>query len=127
MSYEKEFSLTELNKPKQWTKLTDMAKKHVPIIKAPEEVEAKETFTVKVKVGGIDGVEHPNILGHWINWVELYAGERLISRFEFAPEICDGYFVNLNIALNGPTTLRARAFCNLHGVWEGKERKIAVK
>jgi len=126
LSYEKEFSLTELNKPKDWTKLTDMAKKHVPIIEAPEKVKAKVPFTVKVKVGGIDGVEHPNMLGHWINWVELFAGERLISRFEFAPEMCDSYVVNLNVTLNEPTMLVARAFCNLHGVWQGKGRRVVV-
>ena len=127
MSYEKEFSLTELNKPKDWTKLPDMAKKHVPIIEAPEKIKAKEPFTVKVKVGGIDGVEHPNTLGHWINWVELYAGERLISKVEFAPEMCDGYIVTLNITLNEATTLKAREFCNLHGVWEGREKKVVVE
>lgn len=127
MSYEKEFSLTKLNKPKDWTKLPDMAKKHVPIIEAPEEVKTKESFNVKVKVGGIDGVEHPNTLGHWINWVELYAGERLISKVEYAPEMCDGYVVTLNITLDDSATLRARAFCNLHGVWEGKEKKVVVE
>jgi superoxide reductase len=126
LSYEKEFSLTKLNKPKDWAELPDMAKKHVPIIEAPEEVKAKESFNVKVKVGGIDGVEHPNTLGHWINWVELYAGERLISKVEYAPEMCDGYVVTLNITLNESATLRARAFCNLHGVWEGKEKKVVV-
>ena len=41
-----------------------MAKKHVPVIEAPEKAKAKEPFTVKVKVGGIDGIEHPNTLGH---------------------------------------------------------------
>lgn len=127
MSYEKEFSLTKLNKPKDWAELPDMAKKHVPIIEAPEEVKAKESLNVKVKVGGIDGVEHPNTLGHWINWVELYARERLISKVEYAPEMCDGYVVTLNITLNESATLRARAFCNLHGVWEGKEKKVVVE
>ena len=127
MGYEKEFSLAKPNKPEDWTNLTKMAKKHVPIIEAPEKVKAKEPFTVKVKVGGIDGVEHPNTLGHWINWVELYAGERLISKVEFAPEMCDGYVVILNVTLNETATLRARGFCNLHGVWEGREKKVVVE
>lgn len=127
MSSEKEFSLTALNKPKDWTKLPDMAKKHLPIIEVSEKVKAKEPFTVKVKVGGIDGVEHPNTLGHWINWVQIYAEERLISRVEFAPEICDRYLVTLNITLNENSTLRAQGFCNLHGVWEGQEKKIVVE
>ena len=127
MSYAKEFSLTELNKPQDWKNLTDMAKKHVPIIEAPAKAKAKEPFTVKIKVGGIDGVEHPNTLGHWINWVELYAGERTISRVEFAPEMCDGYVSTLNVTLSETATLRAREFCNLHGVWEGREKKVIVE
>jgi len=127
LSYAKEFSLTELNKPQDWKNLTDMAKKHVPIIEAPAKAKAKEPFTVKIKVGGIDGVEHPNTLGHWINWVELYAGERTISRVEFAPEMCDGYVSTLNVTLSETATLRAREFCNLHGVWEGREKKVIVE
>lgn len=124
---EKEFSLTELNKPEDWTNLTIMAKKHVPIIEAPEKAKAKEHFTVKIKVGGIDGIEHPNTLSHWINWVELYAGDRLISRVNFAPEMCDGYLMTLNVTLNETATLRVRELCNLHGVWEGKEKTIIVE
>jgi superoxide reductase len=127
LSYEKGFSLRRLNKPADWVNLADMAKKHVPIIEAPTKAKAKEPFTVKVKVGGIDGVEHPNTLGHWINWVELYAGERRISRVEFEPEMCNGYIVNLNVALDETSTLRARAFCNLHGVWEGREKEATVE
>ena len=127
MSYEKEFSLTELNKPKDWTNLTNMAKKHVPVIEAPEKVKAKEPFKVKIKVGGIDGVEHPNTLGHWINWVELYAEERLVCRVEFAPEMCDGYVATLNVTLNESAMLRAREFCNLHGIWEGREKRVKVE
>lgn len=124
---EKEFSLTKLNKPKDWSNLTVMAKKHVPIIEAPNKVKAGEAFTVKVKVGGIDGVEHPNTLSHWINWIELYAGERLISRVNFAPEMCNGYVVNFDITLSQSITLIAREFCNLHGVWVGKEKPVTVE
>ena len=127
MSVEKEFSLTELNKPEDWTNLPVMAKKHVPIIEAPDTVKANEPFAVKVKVGGIDGVEHPNTLSHWINWVALYAGERLISKVEFGSELSDKYVVTLNVTLNETATLRAQEFCNLHGVWEGKAKKVTVE
>jgi len=127
LSTEKEFSLTELNKPADWMNLTIMDKKHVPIIEAPSKVKANEPFAVKIKVGGIDGVEHPNTLSHWINWVALYAGERLISRTEFAAELSDKYVVTLNVTLNETATLRAQEFCNLHGVWEGKAKKVTVE
>ena len=126
MSGKKEFSLTELNRPDDWDNLPGMAKKHVPVIEAPAKVKAKEPFTVKIKVGGIDGVEHPNTLGHWINWVDLYAGERMISRFVFAPEMCDGYVATLRVSLNETATLRAQELCNLHGVWEGQPVKVTV-
>ena len=122
-----EFSLTELNKPADWTNLTIMAKKHTPIIEAPSKVKANEPFAVKIKVGGIDGVEHPNTLSHWINWVALYAGKRLISRVEFGSELSDKYVVTINVTLNESATLRAQEFCNLHGVWEGKTKKITVE
>ena len=127
LSTEKEFSLTELNKPADWNNLTGMAKKHVPIIEAPAMVKTNEPFVVKIKVGGIDGVEHPNTLSHWVNWVALYAGERLISRIEFGSELSDGYVVSLNVTLNQSATLRAQEFCNLHGIWEGKTKPVKVE
>jgi superoxide reductase len=107
--------------------LPGMAKKHVPVIEAPKKVKADEPFMVKVKVGGIDGVEHPNTLSHWINWVALYAGERLISRVEFGAELSDKYEVTLNVTLKETASLRAQEFCNLHGVWEGKAAKVMVE
>ncbi|MBT8171569.1 class II SORL domain-containing protein [Candidatus Bathyarchaeota archaeon] len=127
MSIKKEFSLTELNRPLNWNDLPDMAKKHVPIIYASDVVKANESFVVKIKIGGIDGVEHPNTLTHWINWVALYAGERLITKIEFGSELSDKYVANINITLNESTTLKAKGFCNLHGVWEGKTKKIIVQ
>jgi superoxide reductase len=126
LSTEKEFSLTELNKP-DWNNLTVMAKKHTPIIEAPSKVKANEPFVVKIKIGGIDGVEHPNSPSHWINWVALYAGERLISRTEFGSELSDGYVITINVTLAASATLRAQEFCNLHGVWEGKAKQVTVE
>ena len=121
-----DFSLAELNKPKDWSKLTPMAKKHLPIIDAPEKVNANEAFQVKLKIGGIDEVEHPNLLGHWINWVILYAGLRPIAQVWFYPTVTDGYVVTINATLKESSTLYAQTYCNLHGVWEGKGHKITI-
>jgi len=120
------YSLTELNKP-DWTNLTDMDRKHTPVIEAPDSVEADKPFEVTIKVGGIEGVEHPNMLGHWITWLELYVGERYIGKVEFAPEVSNSYKVIMTIALKESGNLRARAFCNLHGLWEGKGKSITVR
>lgn len=127
LSTEKEYSLTELNKPTDWNNLPGMAKKHVPIIEAPTTAKANIPFVVKIKIGGIDDIEHPNTLSHWINWVTLYAEKRLIARIEFGTELTDGYVGTINITLNQSATLRAQALCNLHGIWEGQAKKITVE
>ncbi|MDG6223172.1 MAG: class II SORL domain-containing protein [Candidatus Bathyarchaeota archaeon] len=121
-----DYSLTELNRP-DWNNMTVMSKKHTPIIEAPSKVKADEPFAVKIKVGGIDGVEHPNTLSHWINWIALYAGKRLISKIDFGAELSDGYVVTINVSLKESANLHAQEFCNLHGVWEGKAVKVTVQ
>jgi len=121
------YSLTKLNKPADWNNLAVMDKKHVPIVKAPGTVKSGEPFKVQLKVGGIDNIEHPNVLSHYINWVELYAGERPIGKINFAPVMSNGYNVKISITLQESTTLRARAFCNLHGLWEGQGEKVTVE
>jgi superoxide reductase len=127
LSSEKEYTLVELNKPTDWNNLKIMDKKHLPIIEAPSKVKANEPFTVKIKVGGIDGVEHPNTLSHWINWIALFAGNRWIGRVALAPEIIDKYVITFTVTLSKSTTLRAQDFCNLHGTWEGKAKQITVE
>lgn len=122
-----DYSLAELNKPKDWNNLTIMDKKHIPIITVPDSVKAGEPFEVQLRAGGIDGIEHPNQLSHYITWIELYAEERYLGKVEFAPVVSNGNKVKLSILLEKPTTLRARAFCNLHGLWEGKGKKVIVK
>ena len=121
-----DFSLTELNTP-DWKNMTVMSKKHTPIIEAPSKVKADAPFVVKIKIGGIEGVEHPNTLSHWINWVTLYAGKRVIAKIDFGPELTDGYVVTINATLKESTNLHAQAFCNLHGIWEGKAVKVDVE
>ena len=118
------FSLTEMNRADP-TNLTDMMRKHTPVIEAPDQVKTGEPFAVALKVGGIEGVNHPNLLGHWINWVDLYAGDRLLARTELAP-VASQPEATLHISLEEPATLRAVAYCNLHGVWEST-KAVAVK
>jgi superoxide reductase len=122
-----EFSLTKLNKPADWNNLSVMSKKHAPIIEAPDTIKADQPFAVKIKVGGIDGVEHPNTLSHWINWVALYSGERLIAKVQFGSELSDGYVVTISVTLKESGNLKAKGFCNLHGVWEGKTKLVKVQ
>ncbi len=128
-----EFTLKEINKAKDPSNLTVMDKKHLPLIaEAPEAIEKGRPFKVKVKVGGIDGVEHPNVIGHWINWIEILAGDIPLAKISYMPVYSDGYEATISIVLEESSTLKLKAYCNLHGVWEGDEvtggaKRINVK
>ena len=118
-----EFSLTKMNRADP-ANMIDMMRKHSPVIDAPDKVKAGEPFAISVKMGGIDGVEHPNILGHWINWAALYAGDRPLGRAEFAPVVSQPE-TTFHLALDESTSLRVVAYCNLHGVWEST-RQVTI-
>lgn len=103
-----------------------MDKKHIPIVTGPKLVKANEPFEVTIKIGGVDRVEHPNVLGHWINWVILYADLRPVCQLFFYPTLTNNYTAKFHVTLNTSATLVAQAYCNLHGVWEGKGIKVNV-
>jgi superoxide reductase len=103
--------------------LTDLEKKHIPVIDAPDNVRMGECFEVTVEVGKL--LAHPNERQHFIGFVELYAGEYYLGRQDFsAVTTCP--VAKFCVQLDHPwQQLRAFALCNLHGVWEGS-RRIAV-
>ncbi|KUK05244.1 desulfoferrodoxin family protein [Methermicoccus shengliensis] len=113
--------LKKVNRPTG--ELNDFQKKHIPVIDAPERVRADEAFEVSVTVG--EWVKHPNELGHFIEWIELYCGDVLLTRADLGPVLADPKVV-FRIRLDESGTLRAVAKCNLHGVWEST-KEIAVE
>ncbi len=71
----KEWSCSEdilcgVNELKDKDSLTDLEKKHIPLIVAPGKVKREEAFEVKAEVG--NSLAHPNEPGHFIEWLELY-------------------------------------------------------
>jgi len=80
----------------------DAAKeKHVPVI------EVGSGF-VKVTVGS---VPHPMDEKHYIEWIELIADGKAYRQFLKPGEVATATF---NVSA---TTLTAREYCNLHGLW----------
>ncbi|MEN8140174.1 MAG: desulfoferrodoxin [Thermodesulfobacteriota bacterium] len=85
---------------------TDAAQeKHVPVL-------AKEEGGWRVTVGS---VPHPMADDHYIQWVELIAGDT-VHRCQLQPGGEPSAFFPV-AAAQQPT---ARALCNLHGLWTGK-------
>lgn len=113
--------LKKVNRPTG--ELGDFQKKHIPVIDAPEHVRADEAFEVSITVG--EWVKHPNELGHFIEWIELYMGDVFLARADLGPVLADPKVV-FRIRLDESGTLRAVAKCNLHGVWEST-KEIAVE
>lgn len=112
----------QVNKAKDANNMTDLEKKHLPMIDCPDAVKKGQQFQVTIEVGKL--LKHPNENFHYIEWIELYADDVFISRLDLIPVVAVPK-VALNISLNESHTLRARARCNLHGIWE-YNKKIKV-
>ncbi|MFB6290847.1 MAG: class II SORL domain-containing protein [Candidatus Bipolaricaulia bacterium] len=104
-------------------KMSALEKKHTVVIDAPDKVKEGEEFEVTLKVGQYK--EHPNEVGHFIEWMELYSGDTFLARLELTPEQSH-YVMKATVKLDHAHPLRGRAKCNLHGLWENK-KKIKVE
>ena len=81
----------------------DAAKeKHVPVIE-----KNGEAYTVKV-----GSVEHPMTEEHYIEWVELSAGDALYKHY-----LKPGIKPQADFVLKADK-VTAREYCNLHGLWK---------
>jgi superoxide reductase len=61
-------------------------------------------------------VSHPNEVGHYITFIEVFAGMTGIARFDLSPEITSP-LVSVPVSLPAGTLLRVVSHCNLHGWW----------
>ncbi len=104
-----------VNSAKDPKNMTDLEKKHVPVIDAPESVKKGECVTVNVEVGKL--LAHPNERGHYIHFVELYADHVFLARTDFTPITTCPKFTACVSLDHDFKKLRAFAFCNLHGTW----------
>ncbi|MBF0553186.1 MAG: class II SORL domain-containing protein [Nitrospirae bacterium] len=106
-----------MNRAKDPVNLTDMEKKHLPVIDCPDEVKAGEPFKVRVKVGE---AAHVMLDAHFIQWIELHFGESFYVRVELTPVVSLPEFT-ISLVKHGKhrkSTLRVVERCNMHGQWE---------
>jgi len=115
----------QVNHPKDPANLTDLEKKHLPVISVPDRLKAGETFEVTVEVGKL--LAHPNEPAHFIEWIDLYANYVFLARLSLSAATTQP---TLKVPVTLPhgikqLTLRAFQRCNLHGVWEGT-REVTI-
>ena len=95
--------------------------KHVPVIEVPERLTKGVPFPVTITVGE---VIHPMVKEHYIDYVELFVDDKPAGRATLTPGQ-NAPKVTFFITVEGPATLRAREFCNLHGLWE-ETRQVTI-
>ena len=84
---------------------TDAAiEKHVPVVE-----KTADGFSVTV-----GSVAHPMVGEHYIQWIELLAEGKCLRQYLSPGDAPEATF-KVDAA-----TVKARAYCNLHGNWEGK-------
>ena len=88
--------------------------KHTPDI-AIKETDGEFT-RIEVTVGS-QGIIHPTTPEHWIDYIKLFADDKLVGQVEFEAGTARGFasFIVKNANLK---TLKAEIGCNLHGIWE---------
>ena len=90
---------------------SDFEKKHTPHI---EVAASGDVSVISVTVGW--DVSHPNQPDHYITWIELFANDAPIARFDLSP-VATAPIVSIVVALEPGTVVRAIEHCNMHGLW----------
>lgn len=100
--------------PKDPAKPTDFELKHMPQITVKEK-DAKGFTMVEITIGQ-KGIIHPSTPDHWIDFIELYADDKLVGKNELQAAISRGATA-FAVKLDGVKKLTSKAGCNLHGIW----------
>jgi superoxide reductase len=89
------------------------AEKHVPVVVDLPASTCRVKDGVKIKVGE---VEHPMTLEHYIEWIEIDTGDGKAGKKFLKPGDLpeSDFYTRVNV-------LGARAYCNIHGLWEMKK------
>ena len=106
----------------------DFIDKHSAFVHCEKQAKADEKFKVKVKVG--DQYKHPDDPDHYIAWVQLWNGEKMLAQANFIEGALGNQAENLEVDFYiVPKTnmkLVAHAFCTKHGLWQSEEVSVAV-
>ena len=105
-------------KPENPEKLSSSELKHTPQITVKTK-DASGYTTVEITVGQ-GGIIHPSTADHWIDFIELYADNTLVGKTTLEAVISRGAAL-FAVKLDGVKTLKAKAGCNLHGIWTSEK------
>ncbi len=106
----------------------DYIDRHSAFIHCENNAKAGEKFKVKVKVG--DEYMHPDDTDHYIAYVQLWNGEKMLAQANFVEGALGNAPQNLEVDFYIVPTkkmkLTAYAFCTKHGLWESDMVEVSV-
>jgi superoxide reductase len=108
------------NRPKDPSNMTDLEKKHTPVIECPDTVKSGDPFQVKINVGSMPHVMEE---GHHIQWIDVYSGENFNERIDLTP-VFTRPEITITLVKGGKhrtANLKVVERCNLHGQWEASK------
>ncbi len=118
VSAEAKMAVDQMNrmemKPKDPAKMEKGELKHSPQVTIKDK-DAKGYTLIEITVGQ-GGIVHPSTPDHWIDFIELYADDKLVGKSTLEPEISRGV-ASFAVKLDGIKAVKAKAGCNLHGIW----------
>ncbi len=107
--------LSQINQISDPKNLTDIEKKHTPVITTPDFIKPEQPITVIIEVGRL--ASHPNEINHFIGFIELYQNDVFIARVDMSPSRINPKVI-FEIIPKYPGMLKVIAGCNIHGVWQ---------
>lgn len=108
--------------PKDPKNMTKTELKHTPKVTIKEK-DAKGYTQIDISIGQSD-IIHPSTQDHWIDFIELYADDKLVGKATLEPEISRGT-ASFSVKLDSVKVLKAKAGCNLHGIWTSTVKTTA--
>lgn len=106
----------------------DYIDRHSAFVHCESSAKKGEKFKVKVKVG--DEYKHPDDFDHFIAWVQLWDGEKMLAQANyFAGALgseANQLEVDFYIVPTKKMKLMAHAYCTKHGLWQSDEINVEV-
>ena len=107
----------------------DYIDRHSAFVHCEANATAGEKFKVKVQVG--DEYKHPDDADHYISYVQLWNGEKMLAQATFIEGAMGNEPANLEVDFyivpKKNMKLIAHAFCTKHGLWQSDEVAVEVK
>jgi len=104
----------------------DYIDRHSAFVRCDSQAVKSEKFKVNIKIG--DEYKHPDDLDHYINWVQLWDGERMLADASFVAVAQGGVpgqvEVDFYIVPTKAMKLTALAYCTKHGIWQSDEKIV---